>query len=266
MTQTQPPPGPERQNMNRPDRARKSPILRAMVRSAVATTAWLLIVGSVIAGLLAVAHPDSPLPPEWNPTKPLQVAHPITPLTSWKFNKAIANPQTCLSTLAAAGRVEPQPPRAETDQCFIANRVDLRGVGDARLAPLETSCGIGLRMAMWERHSLQPAAREIYGTALSGIDHIGSYSCRRMRTSAGTGTRMSTHATAAAVDITGFSFADGQRISLIRDWDGGGKAAAYLRAARDGACDWFGLTLSPNYNALHADHFHLQARGWGGCR
>ena len=77
---------------------------------------------------------------------------------------------------------------------------------------------------------------------------------------------MSTHATADAVDITGFRFADGRQLRLISDWDSSGRDAAFLRAARDGACDWFGLTLSPDFNALHADHFHLQARGWGGCR
>ena len=45
-----------------------------------------------------------------------------------------------------------------------------------------------------------------------------------------------------------------------------GDAAAFLQAARDGACDWFSLTLSPDYNSLHEDHFHLQSRGWGLCR
>lgn len=237
-----------------------------MARSGVATMAWLLLVGAAVAGVLAIAHPDTPLPPEWNPTEPLHVAHPVTSLTSWKLNRVVADPDLCLATVSAAASLTPQPPRNDSDQCFIANRVDLRGVGDASIAPLDTNCGIALRMAMWERHSLQPAAQAIFGTRLTRIDQIGSYSCRAMRTSAGTSNRMSTHATADAVDITGFGFADGRQLRLISDWDGAGSDAAFLRAARDGACDWFGLTLSPDFNALHADHFHLQARGWGGCR
>ena len=39
--------------------------------------------------------------------------------------------------------------------------------------------------------------------------------------------------------------------------------------ARDAACEVFGTVLSPDYNAAHADHFHLdqEVRGWGGvCR
>jgi hypothetical protein len=38
---------------------------------------------------------------------------------------------------------------------------------------------------------------------------------------------------------------------------------------RDKACDAFGTVLSPDYNAAHADHFHLDQadRGYGAfCR
>jgi hypothetical protein len=87
-----------------------------------------------------------------------------------------------------------------------------------------------------------------------------------MRTTGGTSSRFSTHATASAMDVSGFRLADGSRISLLADWDGQGPEAAFLRRVRDGACDWFGLTLSPDFNRLHADHFHLQVSGWGGCR
>jgi hypothetical protein len=77
---------------------------------------------------------------------------------------------------------------------------------------------------------------------------------------------MSTHATADAIDVSGFRFSNGKQINLQQDWDGSGPEAAFLRAARDGACDWFRVTLSPEYNNLHADHFHLQSTGWGLCR
>ena len=44
-----------------------------------------------------------------------------------------------------------------------------------------------------------------------------------------------------------------------------------LREVRDGACDLFATTLSPDYNAAHRDHLHLDqaargARGWRACR
>jgi hypothetical protein len=77
---------------------------------------------------------------------------------------------------------------------------------------------------------------------------------------------MSSHATADAIDISGFVLEDGTRISLLQDWDGETRKAAFLRRANRTACTWFRLTLGPEYNSLHADHFHLQHSGFGLCR
>ncbi|MEM9788565.1 MAG: extensin family protein [Pseudomonadota bacterium] len=218
------------------------------------------------AGYQLLVHPDTPLPPEWNPTRPLVVGQPVTALTAWKLNRAQASTGACLAAVDGFASLQVMSDLQDNAQCGIEGRVSLRSVGDTRMTPLETRCAIALRMAMWERHGLQPAARDILGTTLARVDQAGSYNCRTIRTTAGPSSRMSTHATADAIDITGFSFADGRQISLLRDWDGNGPDAAFLRAARDSACDWFRVTLSPDYNALHADHFHLQSTGWGLCR
>lgn len=228
--------------------------------------AFLFVAGLGFGGYQVFMHPDTPLPPHWNPTQPLLISDPVTPLTGWKLNRATAAPESCLAALdgfVAAGQLTDLE---DNMQCHIRDRVELRGVGSARIDAVETRCTIALRMAMWERHSLQPAAQNILGTAVQGIDHFGSYSCRTMRTGAGLSTRMSTHATADAIDVSGFRFSNGKQINLQQDWDGSGPEAAFLRAARDGACDWFRVTLSPEYNNLHADHFHLQSMGWGLCR
>jgi hypothetical protein len=217
-------------------------------------------------GYQALVHPETPLPREWNPTVPLRISDPVTPLTGWKLNRAVSNEDQCLAVLGEAATVQALDPLEDSAQCFIRDRVDLRGVGEAQIAPLETRCAIAVRLAMWERHSVQSAAEEFLGTSVRSIDHIGSYNCRLMRTSSGPSTRMSTHATADAVDISGFGLADGSRISLRADWEPAGPKADFLREVRDGACDWFNLTLSPDYNRLHADHFHLQSQGWGLCR
>lgn len=213
-----------------------------------------------------VVHPETPLPRAWNPVQPLLISDPVTPLTGWKLNRAAATLQSCLAALQGYAAVRTLADREDSAQCHIRDRVDLRGVGDVDVNNVDTRCTIALRVAMWERHCLQPAARDILGTDLRRIDQIGSYNCRAMRTGNGTSTRMSTHATADAIDVSGFGFADGRQISLLQDWQGNDPEAAFLRAARDGACDWFRLTLSPDFNSLHADHFHLQSTGWGSCR
>lgn len=214
----------------------------------------------------AMLHPDTPLPREWNPVQPLLLTDPVTPLTGWKLNRAAANAESCLAALGDGAVLQQLADVERSAQCHIRDRVALQQLGTADVPHVETRCAVALRLAMWERHSLQPAAAEFLGTSVQRIDHIGSYNCRALRTSAGPSTRMSTHATADAIDIAGFGLADGSQVRLIDDWDPPGPKADFLRAARDGACTWFSLTLSPDYNRLHADHFHFQSRGWGLCR
>ena len=220
------------------------------------------------AGYLLLTHPQTPLPRAWNPVEPLRVVDPVTPFTGWKLSRALADDGQCFSTLTEAGAVFQRMDDLEVSaQCHIRPRISLSQLGIARLAPVETRCQTALRLAMWERHGLVPALEaEGNGRRLTEIAHISSYNCRPIRTSAGTGRRMSTHATADAIDIAGFSFSDGTRLRLLDDWNGSDRDADFLRAARDSACDWFGSVLGPDYNRLHANHFHFQNRGWGTCR
>lgn len=240
--------------MWKPEKKRR-PVIRA---------AFLLLLGLVLwAGVELARDPQTPLPSEWNVFEPLRVADPVTPLTGWKLDWAASDPALCLSVLGDAAQMQAMTPLEAGPNCGIASRVALSGVGRARLDRVETRCATALRLAMWEQHGVQPAAREFFGAEVQVIRHIGSYNCRPIR---GSQTRWSTHATASAIDISGFDLSDGRRVRLLADWNGDDATSQFLRRVRDAACDWFVTTLSPDYNALHADHFHLQARGWGTCR
>jgi hypothetical protein len=122
---------------------------------------------------------------------------------------------------------------------------------------------------MWEWHVLQPAALEHLGTRVTALEHFGSYSCRRIYGRAEG--QWSEHARANALDVSGFRLADGRKVSVLGDWNDGGPEGRFLRAVRDGACDLFATTLSPDYNRAHRDHLHLDqaergAMGWRACR
>ncbi|MDA9208085.1 extensin family protein [Octadecabacter sp.] len=238
----------------------------AIFGSVFSTVVSLSLIGGIAIGAVAVLHPESPLPPEWNPNTPLVVDAPVSVLTSWKLRRALNDPAQCLSVLEVASRMSALDPFEETEHCHVRNRVSISGVGQARLDAIDTSCATALRLAMWEHHGIQPAAQELLGTDVSIIRQVGSYNCRPIRTTQGASERWSTHSTADAIDISGFDLADGRRIRLIDDWEGEDATAAFLHAVRDSACTWFATTLGPDYNSLHADHFHLQARGWGTCR
>jgi hypothetical protein len=128
------------------------------------------------------------------------------------------------------------------------------------------TCATAAALAAWRQKSVEPAARQILGSPLARIEHLGAFSCRR--TYGSDEGPWSEHATANAIDIAAFVLEDGRRISLLADWQGEGEEARFLRRVREGACTWFATVLSPDYNAAHADHFHLdQSPRWSGvCR
>lgn len=240
---------------------------KGAVTNLIGAALFLLVVMPVVGVGIAVLHPDTSLPPEWNPTKPLRISDPVTPITHWKLARAQQNTELCIAVLSKADiGFTALPDLTESKDCHIQGRLSLRKVGNAELDPIETRCAIALRMAMWEYHGLRPAAQRILGKNLIGIEHYSSYSCRKIRTPDGAGVRMSRHATADAIDIRGFRFSDGQIVRLDTDWGTPTGSAKFLNAAHKTACDWFKTVLGPDYNSLHADHFHLQSKGWNLCR
>ncbi|RLJ41272.1 hypothetical protein BCF46_3064 [Litoreibacter meonggei] len=211
----------------------------------------------------AFTDPRSPVPREWNPLRELVLSDPVTPVTHFKLRRVLDEPEACLRVLAQAAQFRAMDPLLGGERCGIANRVELTYAGASKLRKIETACETALRLTMWEQHGVQPAAQKNFGQGVSEIRHIGSYNCRPIR---GTSNRMSTHATAASIDIRGVVLVDGTRMDLLADWDGTPAQKSFLRDLRDTGCQWFSTVLGPEYNALHADHFHFQNNGWGTCR
>ena len=213
--------------------------------------------------------------PERFPWTPLSLGDPVGPFTGRKLAALTNDPRQCAALLDAArsGAVAVPARSAMDGQCGYADgvRVQPGRPGAIRYAPLGlvTACPVAAALLIWERDVVQPAARRHLGAPISRIDHAGSYSCRRLYGRADG--QYSEHATADAIDVTGFRTEHGTTISVLRDWNGDRDKAAFLRAVRGGACDLFSTVLSPDYNAAHADHFHLDqaargATGWRGCR
>ncbi|MDK2748604.1 MAG: extensin family protein [Brevundimonas sp.] len=176
----------------------------------------------------------------------------------------------CLAELSAA-RVtfSPVPDRTNSASCGLRQGgvlgADMGTV--ARMAPgdVQMTCQTALALSIWRRQSLEPAAREILGSDVVQIDHMGAYACRNVNNGAGS-TRISAHSQAAALDFAGVRLRDGRRITVTNGWNGEGAEARFLRRIRDDACRIFGTTLSPDYNAVHFDHLHLEATDTRFCR
>lgn len=202
------------------------------------------------------------IPPQWNPWAQLEVAAAPNWLTRYKLQRLNGDPVLCRTVLEQTGlRQAALPDRDLGKGCGWKNAVR---VSDERFAPAFTlSCTAAVSLAMWERHTLQPAAQAHFGQPLARVEHLGSYACRNVRGGAGEGGRRSQHASANAFDAAAFRLENGRRIRILGHWRGSGAEAAFLRDARDGACRFFNGTLSPDYNQAHQDHFHLD---WGGYR
>jgi hypothetical protein len=244
---------------------RRSPLLRS-VRT-------ILLLGLFGFGAMLL-YGYSRSHPEDMPWTELDLAQPVGAFTGRKISALGRNGETCRGLLDEAGiRFTALAPRDPEGQCGYRDAVRFRAGGALDIgytpADLGTSCPVAAALALWEWHVVQPAAIRRFGDKVERIEHFGSYNCRRIYgRSEGS---WSEHATANAVDIAGFRLEDGTRISVVRDWKGDGDKAAFLREVRDGACKLFATVLSPDYNAAHRDHFHLDqanrgAWGWRGCR
>jgi hypothetical protein len=241
--------------------------MRAL-RRLVGWTAALALLGLAAFLLWTVARgrlPDVP----WTP---LDLGETPGLFTGRKLVSLADAPGRCRTLLTRAGvRYERVAPLRAGPSCGYSAAVRLRSDGARQIAldPREPpiSCPIAAATAMWEWSVVQPAARKYLGTSVTRIEHLGSYNCRPIAGS----TNWSQHATANAIDIAGFQFADGRRLTILADWQGNGPEATFLRKVRSGACDLYATVLSPDYNAAHRDHLHLDqaqrgAWGWRACR
>lgn len=204
--------------------------------------------------------------PEHNPWAPLDLNDPPGWATRTKLTSLRSDVAECRAVLARSNVAFTVLDPAGEGECARPDRTRL---GDYPLTPdtPPVTCPVAIALELWRRDSVAPAAREILGSELARIEHLGAFSCRRMY--GGSEGRWSEHATANAIDIAAFVLEDGRRISVLGDWDDeSGDKGRFLRAVRDGGCTSFATVLSPDYNAAHADHFHFdQDNRWSGvCR
>ena len=163
----------------------------------------------------------------------------------------------CRAALAGAGfETEALPDLREGRGCGYRGAVELTQSVHAYSGPMASTCAVAAALALWERDVVEPAAARHLGQAVSRIELAGpAYTCRVI--AGRSDGRLSEHAQANAVDIGGFTLADGSVLRVEQGWRGTARQRAFLRAVRDGACEHFEAVLSPDYNRAHRDHLHF---------
>lgn len=226
-----------------------------------------VVVGFIVVAL-GVFEIYQRLPAHYNPFAPLSIDDPPTFVTRYKLHQIANQPQACLALLQqAAGRGQLRF-RTQPDtrgNCPLTNVVRVQNFGEVQLSSsFLASCPLALSSTMFIHQRAVPQAPSLFGSKLKRINHLGSYACRNIYARADA--RLSEHASADALDISGFIFANQQQVTVLKGWPSVGKGRDYLHAVFENGCPFFGNVLGPEYNAAHADHFHFGMRGYGLCR
>jgi hypothetical protein len=126
--------------------------------------------------------------------------------------------------------------------------------------PPRVNCAFALRLLRFEE-VVQELARRLFAQPVARIEHLGTYSCRRM---AAYPDLVSEHSFANAIDVKTFVLRNGRRIDVEKDFapkgaPAEGKPAQFLRQLARRLYDdkVFTVVLTPNYDRHHRNHFHL---------
>ena len=117
------------------------------------------------------------------------------------------------------------------------------------------ACPIVSALDRWLADSVQPAAQRWFGARVVEIKQISAYSCRGMN--GNSRAHISEHAFGNALDIAGFTLADGRHISVKDGWKGMSEEQGFLRDVQAAACRQFSTVLAPGSNVYHYDHIHV---------
>ncbi len=221
----------------------------------------LLVVGGALAYLAWTGWQRLP---DWHkPWAPLAFDDPPNWLTRFKLQSLDAD--SCTALLATTPlRFKELPDRETAGGCELKDVVRVDRTALQIGSPLTLSCRTAVSLALWERHVVLPAAQRELGQPVQRLEHLGSLACRNVYGRAEG--RRSQHASADAVDVAGFVFKDGRRVSVARHWSKDGAESRFLHQVHDGACGYFDSVFGPDYNAAHADHLHLDRGPLRICR
>jgi hypothetical protein len=220
---------------------------------------------AAIASAIAVRERWITIPDRLNPWAKLEIGAAPNFLTRYKLSRLTGDRDLCRNVLATANmEYEHLPDRETGAACGLYGAVRIDATTASVGEPFSLTCRTAVALALWEHHVVQPAAERHFASPVGKLEHFGSYSCRNVYNRP-EGTR-SRHATAEALDVAGFVLEDGRRIRVLRDWPGDSAESRFLRDVRDGACKFFDAVLSPDYNAAHRDHLHLDRGPYRSCR
>lgn len=231
------------------------------------TRADIALLSLLGVGIAAAAWSVPRLPPRLAPWAPLDIrAEPVPAVTALKMAHVQRDHAYCEAALTTSDfRRVSVPVMTSFRGCAVHDAVRITSRMPTFNNGFTASCSLSVGLAMFIRHVVQPAAARHLQSEVTRIDHLGTFACRPI-VGGRDHTSMSEHAAANAIDITGFITRDGRKITVASNWNGDDAPSRFLHDVRDGACPYFKAVLSPDYNAAHRTHFHLDMGRFKVCR
>lgn len=231
---------------------------------------WIIriLLAGLIVGAISLVFRQGLLPAHLTPLPRLDLAHPMPLVVDWQLAELRYDRRLCREAIATPGIIKARQitDRPLKNGCGWINAVKMNSAGGASIGVGRVTCQAAAAFALWVQYVVQPEAQRYFGKRVVGISSLGTYSCRNIVGNSFWQDRRSEHATANAIDVAGFRLAGGDRISVLKHWRGSSKKAAFLRAVHSGACGYFRVSLSPEFNAAHKDHFHFDRGALWTCR
>lgn len=142
--------------------------------------------------------------------------------------------------------------------CGVDNPVRVTSVDGVTLStPATLDCTTARALREWVTAAVKPA---FGANGITGMRVAADYACRGRNNKKGA--RVSEHGRGKAIDIAGFTLANGGEVSVLKHYKSRqGKA---IRGAHKGACGIFGTTLGPGSDGHHQDHLHLDTASYRG--
>ena len=124
----------------------------------------------------------------------------------------------------------------------------------------QVTCRLALALARFESIAQEEAARHL-GRKIRKVTQAGTYSCRKMQRFTN---MVSEHSYANAIDIKAFQLDDGRSVNVLShfgklDTEPVRAESLFLRSLARRLYDEavFSVVLTPFFDRLHKDHFHL---------
>ncbi|NIZ14850.1 extensin family protein, partial [Phaeobacter sp. HF9A] len=137
--------------------------------------------------------------------------------------------------------------------CGARDAVRVRSVSGVALStPALMTCDTAKALNSWVSRDVEKA----FGRAnrVVRLRVAAHYSCRTRNNRPGA--KISEHGRGRAIDISGFTLADGTLITVLKGWQSKSTRGP-LRRLWKSACGPFRTVLGPEADSYHRDHFHL---------